>query len=381
MNAELSSPIKRTPLYEEHRKLGARFTEFGGWEMPVSYSGLIDEHQTVRSAAGIFDVSHMGEISVCGPQAFAFLQHIASNDLSKLKPGFAQYSLLLNPNGGVVDDIIIYMLAPENYFLCVNAGNTNKDWSWISEANSFGAKIENLSPAYGQIALQGPLAREILGRCLQLSASMFAPENFPAFSFKMVHHTLDGKKTELLVACTGYTGEDGFEIFCPAAATAALWQALLAAGTPLGLKPAGLGARDTLRLEVCYPLHGHELSDDVSALSSGVGWVIKFDKGEFVGRSALMTERAGGLKHQLVGLEVLDRGIVREGAPVYHDDEKIGWVSSGTMTPTLNKSVALAFVPPQFAKVGTKLTAEVRGKRLAVQVIKKPFYKRSENSK
>ncbi|MFN8389187.1 MAG: glycine cleavage system aminomethyltransferase GcvT [Bdellovibrionota bacterium] len=368
---------RKTPLYDNHQKLGAKFTEFGGWMMPVRYSGLVDEHVAVREAAGLFDVSHMGEITVTGPKAFAFLQFMCSNDLKKIRPGEAQYSALLNPRGGVIDDIIIYMLSAESYLLCVNAGNTEKDWNWIQQSNTFGVTLKNVSSAYGQIALQGPRAREILSQLLGIDSQTISRNDFRPFTFRVLKHQLgEGAPTELIVACTGYTGEDGFEIFCPAERTSALWDSLLEVGQPLGLKPAGLGARDTLRLEACYPLHGHELRDDISALSSGLGWIVQFDKGDFIGRDALLKDQSEGLPYRLVGLEVLSPGIIREGTKLFTaGGEEIGWVASGTKPPTVNAAIGMGFVPPEHAALGTKLTAEVRGKHLDVKIIRRPFYK------
>jgi len=374
---------KRTPLYEEHKKLSARFTEFGGWTMPVSYSGVIDEHQTVRTAAGLFDVSHMGEIFVRGPKASEFLEHVSTNKLASLENGRAQYSLLLNEEGGVIDDIIIYRFSSENFLICVNAGNSEIDWQWLQKCNkAYGAELENASPRFGQVALQGPKARAILSKSLHKDPARFSPEAFPAFSFREEHFPLgSGKESTVIVACTGYTGEDGFELFCPADATPAIWQVLLSAGGAEGLKPAGLGARDSLRLEACYPLHGHELSPKMNPLSSGLAWVIDLGK-NFIGKAAVLKAKEDGLAHRLVGLEVVDPGIVREGAELFSEDgEKIGWVTSGTKPPTVNKSVALAFVRPSCAGLGTPLKADVRGKLLRVLVIKKPFYKRQAEAK
>ena len=375
---------RKTPLYDNHKALGAKFTEFGGWLMPVTYSGLVDEHHSVRNGAGLFDVSHMGEITVRGPEALAFLQYVTSNDVSKLEVGGAQYSLLLNPEGGVVDDIIVYKFADDDYFLCVNAANTPKDFAWLTKHNRFNCKVVDESATYSQVALQGPRSRDILAQLLKVDRSTLSESQFPAFTFRRTSCTLPGSgEVKVIVACTGYTGEDGFEIFAPAEAGPALWELLLALGKDVPLKPAGLGARDTLRLEVCYPLHGHELSDTVSALSSGVGWVIKFNKGEFIGKDPLQSEKAAGVKRRLVGLEVTDRGIIREGAKLFSADgsREVGWVTSGTKPPTVDRSVALGFVPEALSELGTELKAEVRGKLLAVKVIAKPFYKRAGASR
>ena len=380
--ATASEGGKKTVLYDCHKRLGAKFTEFGGWEMPVLYSGLVDEHNTVRQAVGIFDVSHMGEVFVRGDRAEEFLQYVASNDLTKIGPGQAQYSLLLNEKGGVVDDIIIYMIDPKYYLICVNAANTEKDFAWLQSKNTFGVELENKSSAYAQIAIQGPRAREVVAKVLGLSPTEISPTAFRPFTFRIMKWASAPGSPEVIVACTGYTGEDGFEIFCPSATGPHLWETLIEIGQPFGLKAAGLGARDTLRLEVCYPLHGHELSDDLPALACGSGWVIKFDKGDFIGRDALLKVKEQGAAQTIVGLEVLDPGIIREGAKLYADDttslegaKPIGFVSSGTKPPTVGKSVAIGFLPPALSKIGTMVKAEVRGKLLQVQVVKRPFLK------
>lgn len=372
------SENKRTPLYDSHKELGARFTGFGGWEMPVQYSGVVDEHNATRNAAGLFDVSHMGEIHVSGKNALDALQHLTSNDVSKLVIGSAQYSLLLNEDGGVVDDIIVYKLADEEYLLCVNAANTDKDFSWLTKNNQHDALIEDKSSSYAQIAVQGPKARKIVSDLLEISDDALSEENFPGFTFEKFQFFLAGKETSLLLAATGYTGEDGFEIFCDPEDAPSLWDALIALGEPEGLKPVGLGARDSLRLEVCYPLHGHELRDDVPASVCSVSWVISKDK-DYLGKAALDNQIGEKFDLRLVGLEVVDRGIVREGAKLFSSDgDEIGWVASGTKPPTVAKAVGLAFVNKEFSKVGTEFLAEVRGKKLAVKVIKKPFYRRAK---
>ena len=378
MNTQESPiPLKRTPLFESHQKLGARFTGFGGWEMPVQYSGLVDEHQAVRTKVGLFDVSHMGEVFVRGKNALQALQYLTSNDVAKLLPGRAQYSLLCNPNGGVVDDIIVYRLKEEEYLLCVNAANTDKDFSWILRNNIHHAELEDASKQFAQIAIQGPKAATLLS--LLFPDQSFDLDSFPSFSIRSCGFR---SGATVLIARTGYTGEDGFEIFCQANVGAALWESLFQHGAALGVKPAGLGARDTLRLEACYPLHGHELGDTLSALSCGVGWVVKFDKGEFIGREALFKEKNLGVSRQLCGFEVVDPGIVREGAKLFtKEGREVGWISSGTKPPTVAKAVGLGFVPVELAKIGTELCAEVRGKKLRVAVVKTPFYKRERTGR
>ncbi len=405
---------RRTPLYEVQRLSGARFVDFHGWLLPVTYTTLTEEHHAVRTRCGIFDVSHMGEITVDGPRALEFLQYLSSNDVAKIEPGQAQYSLLLNEQGGVVDDIIIYCLASDSFLLCVNAGNSDKDWEWIKLHNQhYGCEIENCSTAFAQIALQGPHSRAVLAKILSVPLESVSPKQFPAFSFKhqAVPHLGD---VELIVACTGYTGEDGFEFFVPASLGAKLWTTLLELGSEFGLVAAGLGARDTLRLEACFPLHGHELRDDVPAIYCGVAWAIDWSKENFIGKAALQALRkadapgravpgaptsvtvdscntescknaqfnTGPLK--IVGVEVLEPGIVRDGARLFRDglspeSESIGWVTSGTKPPTVNRAVGIALVQPISSALGTELFAEVRGKRLRVKVIKRPFYSRSKS--
>ncbi len=390
--------VKRTPLYAAHQRAGARFTEFGGWDMPVQYSGLVQEHHGVRNSVGIFDVSHMGEIRVLGPQALNFLQYASSNDVSKLVPGKAQYSLLLNEAGGVVDDIIVYMFGEESYFLCVNAANTEKDFAWLQERNADGnhgaaAELINVSSEYAQIAVQGPKARHVMSRlCGGGSAgtdvlASLSESAFPAFSFQEIElslgspslgSSLGGESVSTILACTGYTGEDGFEVFVAPEKAELLWESLLEVGAEWGILPAGLGARDTLRLEACYPLHGHELGDELSALCSNVSWVIKFDKSaEFYGKSALLSQKeSNAVPYTLRGVEVLVPGIVREGAKLFAGEKEVGWVSSGTKTPTIDKAIGLAFVEKAHAKLGTELEAEVRSRRLKVKLSRLPFYKR-----
>lgn len=369
---------KQTVLYNEHSLLGARFTEFGGWEMPIQYSGLSQEHLAVRQKAGIFDVCHMGEFLVEGPHAFEFLQYLTSNDLSCLSPGRAQYSLFLNELGAVVDDIIVYQLAEQKYFLCVNAANTEIDFAWCSKHNTFGAKLRNVSDAYGQIALQGPRALEILGLSLGLAASELSLKAFPSFSLIERTFFADAGEWNLLIARTGYTGEDGVEIFVPQEATCSLWRQLLAAGKPAGLVPAGLGARDTLRLESALPLHGHELNQHRPALECGVGWAVKSAKGDFIGREAVLKLKERGVERKLVGLELIDPGISRAEDDVLEKQGlKVGVVTSGTKTPWLQKSIALAFVYERYAEQGTELYCAVRGKRLAAKVVPRPFYRKA----
>lgn len=375
------SELRRTPLYELHKQLGARFTPFGGWDMPVQYSGLVDEHQCVRSAVGLFDVSHMGEVLVEGAGAEAYLQQLCCNDVSTLNVGQAQYSMLLNEQGGVVDDIIIYKMAADRFFLCVNAANTAKDVAWLEQHTQSDVQVRDVSAEYAQIAVQGPKAEELLELVARVERGAFASGTFPNFTFREVLLAGVAGEPQCLIARTGYTGEDGFEIFCAPDEAVALLQSLLEFGQALGVKPAGLGARDTLRLEACYPLHGHEISDDITPLEAGLAWVVKLDKGDFIGAEVLRRQKREGLQRQLIGVEVLEPGIVREGAKLYGGEREIGWVTSGTKPPTVNRAIGLAIVDTAYAALGTKFEAEVRGRRLSVAVIKRPFYKRSSAKK
>ncbi len=369
-NAVGADSLSRTPLYDAHQSLGGKIVPFAGWELPVQYSGIIQEHTAVRTKAGLFDVSHMGEIFVTGPEAEAALDGLTCNAVSTLVDGKAHYSAILNEKGGVVDDIIVYRYSRERYLVCVNASNADKDYAWFTKHNRWkGATFDNQSSKWGQIALQGPLAQKILlafGGMERAAALQY-------FHFTETEH----QGFPIIVARTGYTGEDGFELFVPTKETRKVWDRLLEVGSPLGLIPAGLGARDSLRLEACYPLHGHELGDDISALASGLGWVIKFDKGDFIGRSALLKEKEAGVRKALVGFYLDDAGISRQGDKVFYSGAEVGVVTSGTKTPTVQRALGLALVDTKAAPVGSQIEVEVRGRRLKASVVKKPFYKRS----
>lgn len=367
--------MRRTPLYDSHVALGARIIEFEGWQMPVQYSGIIEEHLCVRSRAGVFDVSHMGELVVCGRNALAMLQYLTSNDVSRLTVGQAQYSMILNEKGGVVDDLIVYQIGDYEYLLCVNASNTAKVHRWLIEHNMFDAEIVDSSEDFAQIALQGPLSVTLLARVLGVSEQELSPQLLKPFRFRTYNYPTAGIK--IFTARTGYTGEDGFEIYGEPQGVVELWSALLKLGEPLGLKPIGLGARDSLRLEAALPLYGHELGDDISALASGKGWAIKFEKGSFLGRDALLLERQQGSSRLLVGFEVVDPGIVRNGARLFDENGvEIGWVTSGTKCPTIDKAIGMAYVDRHCTGEGAEYFAEVRGRRLLCRSVRLPFYKR-----
>ncbi len=362
---EIATEIQRTVLFDVHCRLGGKMVPFAGWEMPVQYSGVIPEHVATRTAAGLFDVSHMGELWVTGPDALKLIDSLTCNKVAAIQDGRAQYNAIITDSGGIVDDIIVYRFGPERFLICVNASNATKDFEWFKSHNTFNATVTNASDEYGQIAIQGPRAIEILSK---ITAKV------PERSFSFTEDEING--SDVIIARTGYTGEDGVEIFCATSATEKLWERLLEVGKPLGLIPCGLGARDSLRLEACLPLHGHELGEDISAYESGLGWIIKLDKGEFKGKSAL-AKHATGSPRNLIGFYVTDAGIARHGDSVITSDgTKIGTVTSGTKTPTVNRALGLALIDSKFSAIGTKFNIEVRGRKLAAQVVATPFYKR-----
>jgi aminomethyltransferase len=362
--------MRRTPLYEEHVRLGGKMVEFAGWEMPVQYSGVVAEHQAVRERVGLFDVSHMGEIWVTGAEAERALEHLTCNRVSALYDGKAQYSALLNEQGGVIDDIIVYRFSQERFLLCVNASNADRDYEWLVSRNPTSASISNVSSEYGQIAVQGPKALELLAPLVR---------GFDLLGLKAFHCIeTELLNTKVIIARTGYTGEDGVEIFVKTDRTVDLWRLLLEHGAPYGVMPCGLGARDSLRLEAALPLHGHELAPDISALESGLGWIVKFDKGDFIGKQALLAQKEQGLKRKLVGFVLTDAGVARQGDLLVSSEggEQIGVVTSGTKTPTVQKSLGMALVATQYAAVDSKLSCVVRGRNIAASVVPLPFYKR-----
>ncbi len=360
--------LKRTPLYEQHHQLGARLVEFSGWEMPVQYSGILEEHRAVRTQAGLFDVSHMGEFKVSGPDALAFLQQLVPNDVSRLALNQALYTQLCQPDAGVVDDLLIYHLAENNYMLVVNAGNIEKDFAWVREhSQGFDVTITNQSDATGLIALQGPQALSILQPLTGVDLSAIA-----------YYHCAPGvvSGASCLISRTGYTGEDGFELYCSAEDAAELWRDLLAAGKEHGLLPAGLGARDTLRLEAAYCLYGHELDETSNPLEAALGWTVKLAKGAFIGHDALAKIKAEGLKRKLVGVEMVERGVCRGGYAIYDGERQIGVLTSGAPGPTLNKNIGMGYVETAQAVPGKTVQIDIRGRRTAAQIVALPFYKR-----
>lgn len=363
------SDLKRTPLHAEHLALKARMVDFGGWDMPVQYSGVVDEHKTVRSAVGLFDVSHMGEVIVQGRGALDFLQKMTTNDASKLVIGQAQYSALCYENGTIVDDIIIYRRGADSFFVCVNAGNSDKDFAWLQEhCPKSGVVLENLSAEYAQIAIQGPRARELMAAVVDIKLTDLR-----------YYHFAEGKVIGVpaIIARTGYTGELGYEIYLPHMAARQVWQALLGAGEPFGLKACGLGARDTLRLEMGYLLYGNDMDKTTSALECGLGWITKFDKGDFIGRDALLAQKTATLERKLVGFEMVDRAIGRHGYSIFASEtaiQPIGVVTSGTPAPSVGKNIGMAYVSSELSQVGTTVWIEIRSERKQARVIKRPFY-------
>jgi aminomethyltransferase len=371
--------LKRTPLFPCYGETeGARCIDFGGWELPVQFAGIQAEHDAVRQRAGLFDVSHMGEFLVAGPKAEAFLQRMTVNDVSKLAPGQAQYTLLCYPEGGVVDDLLIYRLGEERFMLVVNASNIAKDFQWLEnhlpaagEGTVPAVELTDCSDATSLLALQGPAAERILGKVTDAPVGELGP-----FRFLEEAHVCG---VQALVSRTGYTGEDGFELYLRAEDAAAVWRGLLAAGKDDGLVPVGLGARDTLRFEARLPLYGQELSRDITPLEAGLGMFVKLDKGEFIGREALLKQKEAGLPRKLAGIEMLDRGIPRSHYPVYAgpEGELIGEVTTGTQSPTLKRNVGLALLKQEYSAPDTQVWVEIRGKRLKAKVVKTPFYRRS----
>jgi aminomethyltransferase len=367
---------KRTALYDEHVAAGGRMVPFAGFVMPVQYSSLTEEHLAVRSRAGIFDVSHMGEIFVSGSRALDFIQLISCNDHGKLAIGRAQYTGLMYPQGTFVDDMLVHRLAEDEFLLVVNAANTDKDFAYLSELadGEPGVEVVNQSDRWAQIAVQGPLAQEILQ---PLTAVDLAAIKY----YRFVWGEVLGQRA--LVARTGYTGEDGFEVYLAPAAAPGLWRALVAEGGPKGLLPAGLGARDTLRLEAGMPLYGNDIDDTTTPLEAGLGWIVKLEKGDFIGRDVLERQQEAGVERRLVGFELLSPGIARHGHPVLlgeDDDEPVGHVTSGTRLPSLGKSMGMAYLPAAAAQAGREFFVDIRDRRARARVVELPFYSRKKKS-
>ena len=369
MEQATATPLKKTPLNDRHRASGAKMVPFGGWDMPVEYSGIVHEHLAVRTRAGLFDVSHMGEIEIAGKDALAAVQRISSNDASKLQVGQAQYSGLLTPQGTFVDDLLVYRLAPEHFMLVVNAGNIEKDYAWIVEhiKPAGDAVAVNASARYALLAVQGP---EAVGIVQSLTGVELAGMKYYWFAHGEVANV------RATISRTGYTGEDGFEIFVPPQSADRVWQAIVEAGRPIELIPCGLGARDTLRLEAGMRLHGNDIDDTTTAVEADLNWIVGWKKDDFIGATVLREQKAKGVRRKLVGFEMIDRGIARHGYDAYVGGAKAGLVTSGTQTPFLKKAIGMAYLPIAHTAIDTEFDVDIRGRRTRARVVPMPFYKR-----
>ena len=379
--------MKRTPLFSIHQKLGGKLIEFGGWEMPVQYTSIMDEHLAVRQAAGLFDISHMGEVSVNGPAAEAFLNRTLTNDLHKLSVGQGQYTLMCNERGGVIDDLYAYRLAADDYLLIINASRIDDDIRWLETqlgqfAQSSGVKFHDTSGTTGALAIQGPRVVEFIDACFPETATGGTVVKRPSDLKKNQIAKFNFQGTDVWIGRTGYTGEDGFEIVAPSQKLESIWTALLEAGRSYGLKPAGLGARDTLRTEVCYPLYGHELDEKTTPIEAGLGFFVSFEKGDFIGRQVLADQKANGPRKRLVAFKMAERSAPpRPHYPIWSTGAtptQIGEVVSGTQSPSCGIGIGLGYVPPEFAKPQTPLEVEIRGRRAPATVVAKPIYRKPD---
>jgi len=361
--------LKRTPLFDVHRRSGARLIDFGGWEMPVQYSGIIDEHNSVRRAVGLFDVSHMGEIEIRGPEARALTDFVTTNNAGRLSTGQIQYSGLLYEHGGFVDDILVHKVADDHFFLVVNASNQDKDYEHIRSHNRFDAEVDFAGERYAQLAVQGPKA--------QATVQRLTPLDLPAMRY---YHFADGEVSGVpaRVARTGYTGEDGFEIYVAPSEAVRVWNEVMRAGEEFGIKPCGLGARNTLRLEAGMALYGHEIDASITPFEAGLNWIVKMDKGDFVGRAALARQLERGVTRRLAGFEMRGRGIARDGYEVFLDGSPAGWVTSGSPSPALNKNIGLCYLPADRSAVGQPIQIQIRGQLAGAETVPTPFYKRAK---
>ena len=365
MIGSIGTPLQKTALHSRHRALGAKMTDFHGWDMPLYYTSILEEHQAVRNALGLFDISHMGQVIVTGPDACRTLNHLMVSDISQVGEGRACYTLMLNPEGGILDDLIIYRLGEEDYLVIVNCGNRTSDVEWLHAHKQGQTTITNISEGRAILAVQGPRAEGLVGRLADRGVTAIG-------YFRFAHGAVAG--VPALISRSGYTGEDGFELYVPAAETARLWQALLDAGAADGVAPIGLGARDTLRLEMRYTLYGNDIDQTTNPLEAGLGWAVKPAKGEFIGRDAIERVRAEGPRRRLVGLEMADRSIARHEYAVVKDGRHIGVITSGSYGPSVDRSIALAYIEPAHAAVGTELAVEIRGQARAGRVVRTPFY-------
>ena len=366
---EAGETLLRTPLYDAHLLAGAKMVPFAGYEMPVQYAGVMDEHKATRSAAGLFDISHMGELEAEGPGAEAFLQGLLTNNVKKMEVGQVLYSAMCRESGGIVDDLTLYRLAPERFMVVVNAANIEKDWEWMSAHKSEGVEFRNISSETALIALQGPAVPKILAGLIPGGGDLEAIGYYTAAEREVV-----GRR--VLASRTGYTGEDGFELYLASSDAPAVWDALLEGGSPLGMVPAGLGTRDTLRTEMKFALYGNDIDEETNPIEAGLGWVVKFKAGDFVGRERLLEIKERGPARKLVGIEMVDRGIPRQGALILLDGEPSGVVTSGTMSPSLGKAIGIGYVPISHAEAGSEIEVDIRGKARAAKVVKTPFYRK-----
>ncbi|WP_312906759.1 glycine cleavage system aminomethyltransferase GcvT [Tissierella praeacuta] len=358
---------KKTPLYDEHVGLGGKVVDYAGWYLPVQYEGLIAEHEAVRNAVGLFDVSHMGEITVKGKDALAFVDYLMTNDISKVVDNQIVYTFMCAPDGGVVDDLLVYRLAHDDYYLVVNASNTAKDYKWILEQKgNFDVEITNISDTVGEVAIQGPLAQKVLQKLTKTDLN--------TITFFTLNRKVDINGVECMVSRTGYTGEDGFEVYTTNEGIVKVWKDILEAGKEEGIKPCGLGCRDTLRFEASLPLYGHEISAEINPLEGGFKYFVKLDKAsDFIGKEALNKQWKEGLKRKLAGFEMIDRGIPREGYEIQKDGKVIGHVTTGYMSPTLKKNIGNALISPEYTELGTEIDIMIRNKPAKAKIISKKF--------
>ncbi|MGD9679047.1 MAG: glycine cleavage system aminomethyltransferase GcvT [Vulcanibacillus sp.] len=360
--------LKRTPLYPLYGLYGAKVIDFGGWELPVQFSSIMEEHKAVRERAGLFDVSHMGEVEVKGKDSLKYLQKLLTNDVSKLVDGKILYSPMCYPDGGTVDDLLVYRHSEENYLLVINASNIDKDMAWLNSNIEGDVKITNISSQLAQLALQGPLAEKILQKITSYKLGTIETYNF-ADNVKIDDYSC-------LISRTGYTGEDGFEIYLPNDNATKLWAKILEAGKDEKVLPCGLGCRDTLRFEAKLPLYGQELSETITPIEAGLGFFVKLDKGDFNGREVLKKQKEGKTTRKLVGIEMIERGIPRSHYQIYVGDELIGEVTTGTQSPTFGTNIGLALIKTEYTDIGQEVYIEVRNKRVKAKIVKTPFYKR-----
>jgi aminomethyltransferase len=379
--------MKRTPLFAIHQSLGGKLIEFGGWEMPVQYTSIVDEHQAVRSAAGLFDISHMGEVIVTGTDAASFLNRSLTNDISKLSPGLGQYTIMCNERGGAIDDLYVYQFDSQTFLLIINASRIEADVPWLqqqlSRASSPSVQLRDVSGEMGAVAVQGPRVAGFIDACFPGATTGGAAVQRVSDLKKNQIGRLKFQGADIWISRTGYTGEDGFEVVAPARSIEAVWNALMTTGKPFGLKPAGLGARDTLRTEVCYPLYGHELDENTTPIEAGLGFFVGLDKGPFTGREVLARQKADGVTRKLVAFKMGGKSAPpRPGYPILKpgDSTNLGTVASGTQSPSLGAGIGMGYVPVEFAKPQTPIEIEIRGRRSEAQVVPKPFYRKPTQS-